>query len=92
MQKNYQFDKIIKKDIQSNRINKKVNPMCGIIGYIGDTNIKTVIIEGLKKLEYRGYDSAGITTINKGRLSIIKCRGRISNLEKLFQKKRKLKS
>ena len=34
--------------------------MCGIVGYIGDKSVKSIVIEGLKKLEYRGYDSAGI--------------------------------
>ncbi|MFH1325138.1 MAG: glutamine--fructose-6-phosphate transaminase (isomerizing), partial [archaeon] len=55
--------------------------MCGIIGYIGDKNIVDVLIEGLKKLEYRGYDSAGICLVNKNKLNVAKKEGRISELE-----------
>ncbi len=55
--------------------------MCGILGYLGDKKINSLLIEGLKKLEYRGYDSAGICTIN-GDLKLIKKVGRISELEK----------
>lgn len=59
--------------------------MCGIIGYVGNNNATKIIIEGLKFLEYRGYDSAGIATINKGILSIIKRKGKISDLEGLLK-------
>ncbi len=55
--------------------------MCGILGYIGDKKINSLLIEGLKKLEYRGYDSAGICTFN-GELKLIKKAGKISELEK----------
>ena len=55
--------------------------MCGIVGYIGDGNAKDIIIDGLKKLEYRGYDSAGIALCQNGRLVVEKQKGRISNLE-----------
>jgi glucosamine--fructose-6-phosphate aminotransferase (isomerizing) len=40
--------------------------MCGIVGYIGDKNVYPVLINGLKRLEYRGYDSAGISILNNG--------------------------
>ncbi|MCQ2547376.1 MAG: glutamine--fructose-6-phosphate transaminase (isomerizing) [Clostridia bacterium] len=60
--------------------------MCGIVGYIGKNNAKDVIIEGLKKLEYRGYDSAGIAINQGGKLKIKKHVGGIQNLENLIKK------
>ena len=62
--------------------------MCGIAGYIGKNNAAAVILTMLKRLEYRGYDSAGIATINKANISIIKCKGRIRDLESLLHKRR----
>jgi glucosamine--fructose-6-phosphate aminotransferase (isomerizing) len=61
--------------------------MCGIVGYIGKKNVVPVILEGLKKLEYRGYDSAGIAVIDNGRVSVWKCKGRIKELENTIKKK-----
>lgn len=55
--------------------------MCGIFGYIGSRNSSQVCIEGLKRLEYRGYDSAGIAGIHDGSLFIVKKEGKISALE-----------
>ena len=46
--------------------------MCGIVGYVGTQNASDVLLAGLKKLEYRGYDSCGIATLNNGSLNIIK--------------------
>ena len=61
--------------------------MCGIIGIVSNKSVSATIIGALKKLEYRGYDSAGISTINKGQINEQKCSGRVDNLEKiLFQK------
>ena len=58
--------------------------MCGIVGYIGDGNAKDIIIDGLKKLEYRGYDSAGIALYQDGKIVIKKHIGRIANLENMI--------
>ena len=54
--------------------------MCGIVGYIGDRNAKDVILKGLKRLEYRGYDSAGICTMNSQTLEITKTKGKVADL------------
>lgn len=54
--------------------------MCGIVGYVGHRDAQQVIIKGLKRLEYRGYDSAGIALLNKG-LNVYKKKGKVSELE-----------
>ena len=54
--------------------------MCGIVGYVGKKKASDFLIEGLSKLEYRGYDSAGIAVINNGKVEIRKHKGRLSNL------------
>ena len=54
--------------------------MCGIVGYTGSQEAAPILLEGLKKLEYRGYDSAGIAVINDSRISVCKVTGRIANL------------
>lgn len=58
--------------------------MCGIVGYIGKKNSLPILIKGLKKLEYRGYDSAGIAYIKDNNVKIVKTIGRIDNLDKLL--------
>jgi glucosamine--fructose-6-phosphate aminotransferase (isomerizing) len=55
--------------------------MCGIIGYCGPKNAEKVLIEGLKRLEYRGYDSAGICVILNGELIVAKRKGKIRDLQ-----------
>jgi glucosamine--fructose-6-phosphate aminotransferase (isomerizing) len=55
--------------------------MCGIVGYIGDKNVYPILIQGLQRLEYRGYDSAGLAIFND-LLNVYKCKGRVSDLEK----------
>lgn len=55
--------------------------MCGIIGYIGDKEKKEVVLDGLRELEYRGYDSAGISILSNDTLSTFKTTGKLTNLE-----------
>ncbi len=59
--------------------------MCGIVGYIGSKPAREIIINGLKRLEYRGYDSAGLALVN-GETKIFKCKGRVSDLEEMVSK------
>ena len=60
--------------------------MCGIIGIASNKSVTSNIIQSLKKLEYRGYDSAGIATIVNGNIDEKKCTGRVDNLEKILFK------
>ncbi len=55
--------------------------MCGIIGYTGEQDVAPLLIHGLEKLEYRGYDSAGIAILEDGEIDIVKSKGKIKNLE-----------
>lgn len=59
--------------------------MCGIVGYVGGDNAKDYIVDGLKKLEYRGYDSAGIALQSDNKLIVRKKKGKIANLEKMIE-------
>lgn len=56
--------------------------MCGIIGYIGNREIKEVLLEGLRRLEYRGYDSAGVAVFHEGKVVIRRCQGKLKELER----------
>ena len=59
--------------------------MCGVVGYVGKNNAIPILINGLSKLEYRGYDSAGVAVFDCGKIKICKTKGRIQNLQdKLF--------
>ena len=60
--------------------------MCGIVGYIGDKPAAPILINSLKKLEYRGYDSAGVAVFDGSNLKVVKCKGRLSALEEKVKK------
>ena len=55
--------------------------MCGIVGGVGNIDLRTYLIEGLKKLDYRGYDSAGLSYVKDGKINVYKVAGRVSDLE-----------
>lgn len=58
--------------------------MCGIVGYVGDKDAVDVVIEGLRRLEYRGYDSAGVAVVSQDAVQVRRKAGKLSNLEKLL--------
>jgi len=58
--------------------------MCGIVAYLGEKSAQPILVEGLKRLEYRGYDSAGVATLGSGAIRVKKTRGRISDLEQIL--------
>ncbi len=59
--------------------------MCGIVGYIGGRTAWPIIVKGLQRLEYRGYDSAGVAVLNEGDLKLRKCRGKVSDLVQMVK-------
>lgn len=59
--------------------------MCGIVGYVGKEKVSNILINGLKRMEYRGYDSAGLTVFENDKLHTIKKKGKVSELEKLIE-------
>ena len=58
--------------------------MCGIVAYFGHKPCQRILIEGIKRLEYRGYDSAGLAVIQDGKLVLQRAAGRISSLEEML--------
>src|SRR5438876_4260253 len=60
--------------------------MCGIVGYVGRAHATPILLDGLRRLEYRGYDSAGLAIVDAGQLDTRKCAGRIAALAKLVKK------
>ena len=56
--------------------------MCGIVGYVGEQPALQVVLDGLRRLEYRGYDSAGVAVLAEGALRLAKKAGKLTNLEK----------
>ena len=62
--------------------------MCGIVGYVGSKDAYPILIKGLHRLEYRGYDSAGIALINPaGKLNVYKSKGKVTELEHFVEDK-----
>ena len=55
--------------------------MCGIVGAVAERPVNKILVEGLKRLEYRGYDSAGVALLNGSELSSVKAVGKVVNLE-----------
>ncbi len=62
--------------------------MCGIVGYVGRQKAAAIMLEGLKRLEYRGYDSAGLAVLQNNGLTLVKCIGRVAALAKLASSKK----
>jgi glucosamine--fructose-6-phosphate aminotransferase (isomerizing) len=61
--------------------------MCGIVGYVGDQNATEILLDGLRRLEYRGYDSAGIAILEKNDVTILRAEGKLRALEKKVRSK-----
>ncbi|MBI3012175.1 MAG: class II glutamine amidotransferase, partial [Elusimicrobia bacterium] len=60
--------------------------MCGIVGYVGERTACTILLEGLKRLEYRGYDSSGLAILDRGEIQLRRSVGKISNLQGILKK------
>src|SRR4051812_38171901 len=60
--------------------------MCGIVGYTGRREAEQILVQGLARLEYRGYDSAGLATVTGSSLCVRKCAGRLANLSSLLSR------
>ena len=67
------------------KLKERKEIMCGIVGYIGSKDAVNILIKALYKLEYRGYDSAGIAILANNQIKIIKCEGKVERLEKLLE-------
>jgi len=64
--------------------------MCGIVGYVGEKDAAKVLLEGLTRLEYRGYDSAGIAVYHNSKINVVKAKGRLKTLSELIDGGEKL--
>ena len=58
--------------------------MCGIIGYIGEKQVLPILIDGLRRLEYRGYDSAGVAVVRNGSIELRRSAGKLARLEEVI--------
>ena len=58
--------------------------MCGIIGYIGSKPVVPILIDGLRRLEYRGYDSAGVAVVRNGQIDLRRSSGKLARLEEVI--------
>src|SRR5512137_652770 len=61
--------------------------MCGIVGYLGSRDATSVLISGLRRLEYRGYDSAGVAVVDGKQTQVLRCQGKLSALEERLAEK-----
>lgn len=61
--------------------------MCGIVAYTGCKEAYPILIKGLKRLEYRGYDSAGVALLQQDGIALYKCRGRVADLDEMCANK-----
>ncbi|MGD8316076.1 MAG: glutamine--fructose-6-phosphate aminotransferase, partial [Syntrophobacterales bacterium] len=59
--------------------------MCGIIGHIGQYDCVSLLVDGLRRLEYRGYDSAGVAVVSEGTVEVRRCQGKLTQLEALLR-------
>ena len=59
--------------------------MCGIVGYIGSGNALPILLKGLQRLEYRGYDSAGVAVIDQAQVKVFKKKGKVKELSEVFK-------
>ena len=67
-------------------VTERLFPMCGIVGYVGPRNATPIILNGLKRLQYRGYDSAGIAILENDQVKVLKEAGKIIKLEDIVYK------
>src|SRR5687768_5507156 len=72
------------KTVGSSGTRRKSKPMCGIIGYIGQKQVLPILIDGLRRLEYRGYDSAGVAVVRNGSIELRRSAGKLARLEEVI--------
>src|SRR6187551_2839856 len=70
--------------LERTRGNPRIDHMCGIIGYIGSKPVVPVLIDGLRRMEYRGYDSAGVALVSPEGISLRRSAGKLVNLENVI--------